>query len=333
MKVNRNEKRNLGAFLFLLVALSLGIYLFLSKPPQRNSIHHESTLVSKSSKENSSSSLTDRQTQKDNTTSEQETKKVAPTDVIIEHQPVNQEDILEDYRRYPEVLITEFESLKRKADNGDINSAFILGDTLQKCYFEPRTQEQYNRALTKDPSISMDVLNFGFNLCKGVIDDQLKLSTHYLELAALEGDIEAQIGYFAAMPHEINGYDDDYTPTTEEEKAYLATVYQKKINFIETARNNGNINSAILLGLAYSDDTSKTVTGYNLERALENLFLAKQMDPEDRNSVGAYIEHLRVKTPVHIFERAQINSQKNFSELFDHKTVFTYLETSTDEQD
>ena len=243
----------------------------------------------------------------------------------VQNKPIQEISV---YREYPENLASEFDNLKILADGGDINAAFILGKLLQTCSFEPKTAQEYNQIISKDYSTSIEVADYGYKLCKGITKQQLRLSTTYLEQAASEGDVEAQLEFFRAVPLEIDDYSDSYKPNNDAEKEYLESVYKKKRQFLETAVNNGNIDAAIVLGMAYSDEISPTVTGYDIEKSLEYLFLAQLMDPNDTMSVSSFIDYLRVKTPVDTFEQIRRSTEQQFSEQFENRQI-TLLEQPT----
>lgn len=221
-------------------------------------------------------------------------------------------------------LASRFTSLKRAADSGDLEAAYILGQTLQDCAYEPRTMDQYNEAISKNFGTPISVADVGYELCKGITDKQLTESTFYLELAANGDDIISKIAFFKATPLEIENYSDDYSPQSKKEKDYLDSLFTRKIKNLDAAVTGGSIDAAITLGLAYSDDMSPTITGYNAEKALEYLILATLMDPSDKSNITAYIEFLKDKLPVYLYEKAFLETNQKFAEQNEGK-IFTLL--------
>ncbi|RBP47039.1 hypothetical protein [Arenicella xantha] len=228
------------------------------------------------------------------------------------------------YRDSPAVLSDAFDELKSSADAGDLNAAYQLGELLQICALEPKTETEYTEAISKHFESPIERADEGYKLCKGITQEQLALSTKYLEQAAEGGDIEAMLSFFRATPLEIENYNDSYKPGSISEKKYLESLFERKVTYLNSAVDQGNIDAAIALGISYSDETAPTATGYDIEKALENLMLADLMDPGGTN-IGAYIKYLAEKTPIHIFESVQRKTQKRFENSFSGKQ-FTYVD-------
>jgi hypothetical protein len=100
------------------------------------------------------------------------------------------------------------------------------------------------------------------------------------------------------------------------------------VDYLNAAVDNGNIDSAIALGMSYSNEMVRTATGYSAEKALENLFLAELMDPLDGMNVGPFIDYLRERTSVDTFESVQRKANKRFENTLTQKD-FTYLDKPT----
>jgi hypothetical protein len=232
------------------------------------------------------------------------------------------------YREFPTVLFDAFDGLKLEADGGDANAAFILGELLQKCALEPKTQTEYTETISKNFGSPIEIADQGYKLCKGITKEQLALSTKYLEQAAKSGDIEAMLSFFRATPLEIENYSDHYQPNSPSETKYLESLFERKVEYLDSAVNKGNIDAAIALGLSYSDDQSPTATGYDIEKALENLMIARLMDPKDGMQINSYIEYLAQKTPIHTYESVEREANKRFRESLENQKI-TYIDKPT----
>lgn len=78
--------------------------------------------------------------------------------------------------------------------------------------------------------------------------------------------------------------------------------------------------------MSYSDNATKTITGYDPEKALEYLMLADLMDPMDITStIKPFLEYLSIDTPLYIVEQSRVVAHKKFVNELQDKTI-SYLE-------
>ena len=221
-------------------------------------------------------------------------------------------------------LLNQFESLKKSADEGNIEDAFRLGQLLQACAFEPKTQEEYDQTITDQLTIPVESINSGFEFCKGITKKQLKLSTFYLDKAAKAGDIEAQLSFFRALPLEIDGYGDNYEPNSKNERDYIADLNDRRIRYLESAVNEGSIDAALQLSLSYSNDLAPTITGHDLSKAIKYATLGSLMDHRNDSQSKAFLDFLLTQASVDEGEQATRSAQAIFSQAYQGKTFFIF---------
>jgi len=222
-----------------------------------------------------------------------------------------------------ESLTSKFLSIQQAANNGDVNAAYLLGESLQKCARSPRTLIQYNQAISTNLETPTSFTDEDYRFCKGITDEQLKQSSHYLEIAANSGDIESKIAFFKATPLEIENYSDNYVPQTESEKEYLTSLNDKKIKHLENAVKSGSIDAAVTLAISYNENTSSTITAYDIKKALNNLILAKLMNPDNR-SITDLLGYLASTVSADEYDQAYRIAEQTFKREYDG-SEFTVL--------
>lgn len=116
-------------------------------------------------------------------------------------------------RRFPEIVIDDYGSLRHDAEEGDAEAAFILGASLRSCRHSAPTQAALDQAIdelyqtqsysgfrgqgrivvesTKEVELFERSLRDGFSTCRGLSEQQIGEGAGWLEQAADMGDLRA----------------------------------------------------------------------------------------------------------------------------------------------
>jgi len=210
-------------------------------------------------------------------------------------------------------LSDNFFKLREKADEGDIDAAYELGQSLQLCAHQPKSLKEYNEIITNNIGMPIEDLNYWFDFCSGITEKQIKLSTLYLEKAAKKGLVQATIDLFSAAPYEVESFDENYIPQTLADEKYLKELNERRVKYVEDALKEGSFDAALSLGSSYANQQApKAVspTGYDLKKAIRYLHLAKLMNPNEALGVSQYLESLRLEVSVYEYESAISNARE-----------------------
>ncbi len=225
-------------------------------------------------------------------------------------------------RVIPSVLSSSFETLFNLARSGDIDAAATLGKALQYCSYNPRTLAEFEELISSQPDYPMELARSNFETCEGITDKQLALSTNYLEMAVLKGDVESVLEFFKAVPFELSSFDENMVLTDRKEQEYFDDLNSRKLNYMKDAVSNGNVDAARLLANSYLETEHGSITPQDYKKALEYTLISMKLDPKNLYGTHNLYEFISLKLPVYKVDEAKMFADAYFiSELQGNPTI------------
>ena len=211
-------------------------------------------------------------------------------------------------------LRTQLATLKNRADQGDLPSAYVLAMNLRLCSAAPLDETDLDARLQQayqynDDGVAIADIKARYEFCAGIDQQQRTEFYAYLETAAKAGYVPAQEEMATITPEQFM----QLTDSTElEREAYIQKreeFIQLQLSLLEDASQRGSIKALITLSTMHHSQNYGT-NGRAKSYALNLLILELTDDNELQSRYSWFVQRRESELSPEQIEQAQVLSEQ-----------------------
>jgi hypothetical protein len=225
-----------------------------------------------------------------------------------------------------EPLRTQHTRLKNRADQGDLQAAYILAMNLRFCGMAPLDETDLDARLQqayeyKDDGIAIADIKARYEFCEGINQQQRDEFYFYLETAAKAGYVAAQEEMATVTPEQFM----QLAESTElEREAYIQKrqeFIQLQLSLLESASQRGSIKALITLSNMYHSQ-NYGANGRAKSYALNLLILELTDDNELQSRYSWFVQRRQSELTPEQIEQAHTLSQQWLATIKANGTLY-----------
>lgn len=244
-----------------------------------------------------------------------------------EPEPVEQMVVIErtDWKLV-EPLQTQLTRLKNRADQGDLQAAYMLAMNLRFCSLAPLDETDLEERLQqayqyKDDGVAVANIKERYEFCQGIDQQQRAEFYLYLESAAKAGYVPAQEEMATVTPEQFMQLADS---TELEREAYIQKreeFIQLQLSLLESASQRGSIKALITLSNMYHSQ-NYGANGRAKSYALNLLILELTDDNELQSRYSWFVQRRQSELTPEQIEQAHTLSQQWLATIKANGTLY-----------